>query len=139
MADIVTAIVEILKADAAVAALCGVRVFGNELPDTETPSMPRSCIVVQPSGGVSFQAGGYVDADTQRFDLIAYGASPYLADRLRNAGRDALVAVRREVSSGVLVHWVQSAGGFLTARDRDGQWPFAFQSFQTLFATQEVI
>lgn len=138
MADIVTAIVEILKADVGVAALCGTRVFGGELPDLETPDMPRQCIVIQPSGGVSFQASGYVDADTQRLDLIAYGASPYQADRLRDAGRAVLVKVKRQVSANVLVHWVQSAGGFLAARDRDGQWPYAFQSFQALFATDEV-
>lgn len=138
MVDIIAAIVEVLKADAGVAALCGTRVFGGELPDAETPDMPRAALVIQPSGGVPFQAESYIEADAQRIDLIAYGETPRVADQLRSAGRQCLVSVRREVSAGVLIHWVQSAGGFTVGRDRDGQWPYAFQSFQVLYATPEV-
>lgn len=138
MADIVTAIVDLLKADAGVTDLCGDRVFGGELPRDEAAGMPRSTIVVQPSGGPPFQAAGRVKADTQRLDLIAYGATLKEAMALRDALRIALVMVVRRLVSGVLVHWVQSAGGYSTGRDRDGAWPYAFHSFQALYSTEEL-
>ncbi|QXN67997.1 tail protein [Microcystis phage Mwe-Yong1] len=138
MADIVTAIVDILKADAGVALLCGARVFGGELPAAEAKAMPRYAIVVQPSGGVPFAPGSRVDLEQQRFDVVAYGGTIFEASALRAAAARCLQAVQRQISAGVLVHWVQSAGGMLAGRDRDGQWPYAFQSFQSLFATDEV-
>lgn len=138
MAEIVTAIVEMLKADAGVTALVGTRVFGGELPPDETKSMPRAAIVVQPSGGVPFHAAGRTKAEAQRLDVVAYGRTPLEAANLRQAAGRALVLAVRRVVSGVLVHWVQSAGGYLAGRDSDGQWPFAFQSFQALYSIDEV-
>ncbi len=134
MADIVTSIVDLLKADTGVAALCGTRVFGGELPPAEAKSMPRQAVVIQPSGGVPFQPGSLLNAQAQRFDVIGYGATPLEAATVRYAARVALVSVMRRLVSGLLIHWVQSAGGYLAGRDRDGQWPFAFQSFQILFS-----
>lgn len=136
MGDPVTAIVELLKADAGVAALCGTRVFGGELPPDEAASMPRNAIVVQPSGGPPFHPRGRVKADAQRLDVVAYGATALEAASLRTAAGRALVVTVRRVIGDVLIHWVQSAGGYLGGRDRDGQWPFAFQSFQALFSTE---
>lgn len=138
LTDVVTAIVDLLKADAGVAALVGTRVFGGELPPAEAASMPRNAIVIQPSGGTPFKPASLVKAEAQRLDVVAYGATPLEAASLRAvAGRVLVLTVRRLVS-GVLVHWVQSAGGYLAGRDRDGQWPFAFQSFQALFSIDEV-
>lgn len=136
MADVVTAIVDLLKADAGVAALCGTRVFGGELPPDEASSMPRCAIVVQPSGGVPFQPAARLNAEAQRLDVVAYGATPYEAATLRGRCARLLVALVRRVSAGVVVHWVQPAGGYLASRDRDGQWPYAFQSFQALFSEE---
>lgn len=138
MADIITAIVDVLKADAAFAVLAGDHVYGDELPAAAVPLMPRNAVVIKPSGGAPFQPGGNAQADAQRFDMICYGATPYEADALRRAGYRVLRNVLRQLQGGVLIHWVQSAGGNLTGRDRDGQWPYAFQSFQSLFATDEV-
>lgn len=136
LAEIVTAIVELLKADAGVAALAGTRVFGGELPPSETALMPRKTIVIQPSGGVPFKPASLVKAEAQRLDVVAYGATPLEAATLRAAAAHALVLTVRAIFAGVLVHWVQSAGGYLAGRDRDGQWPFAFQSFQALSSTE---
>lgn len=138
MADIITAIVDLLKADAGVAGLVGARVFGGELPPDEAESMPRHAIVVQPSGGVPFHPAGTVKAEAQRFDIIAYGPTPRDAAALLDQVRMVLVMVVRPIVSGVLIHWVHSAGGYLAARDRDGQWPFAFRSYQTLFSTETI-
>lgn len=138
MADIITAIVDVLNADLAVTAMVGVHGYGDELPTDAVKSMPRSAFVVRPSGGAPFQPGSKVNAEAQRFDLVCYGATPYEADRLRRTAYPALLSVERRLVGSVLIHWVQSAGGYLTGRDRDGKWPYAFQSFQTLFAAKEI-
>lgn len=138
MTDIITAIVDVLKADAAFAALSEGRVYGDELPESAVDLMPRNAVVIKPSGGAPFQSGGEALADAQRFDMICYGATPFEADALRRMGYSAIRKLRRHLQGAVLIHWVQSAGGYLTGRDADGRWPYAFQSFQTLFATDEV-
>lgn len=137
MSDIITAIVDVLKAEAAVAELCSSRVYGDELPQAEALAMPRSAVVVRASGGAPFQPTSSLNADAQRIDLVAYGATPYEADELRRAGYRCLVRITRRVTGGVLIHSVGSAGGSLSGRDPDGQWPYAFQSFQILFSAEE--
>lgn len=138
MADIVTAIVEVLKANAGVAALVGEHVYGGELPADVAKVMPRSVIVVQPSGGVPFAPASTARVESQRLDLISYGATPLEASRLRSIANRVVLDTRRRVVASVLIHWVQWAGGYLAGRDRDGGWPYAFQSYQTLFASDEV-
>lgn len=138
MADIITALVALLGDDAQVTTLAGAHVYGDELPEAVIAAMPRQALVLKASGGVSFQPGASLELETQRIDLFAYGGSPLEADTLRRVASRVLFAVRRQVAAGVLIHWVQSAGGYLTGRDRDGQWPYAFQSLQALFSTEEV-
>ncbi|WP_034157924.1 tail completion protein gp17 [Sphingomonas sp. ERG5] len=138
MVDLVGAVVALLKADTDIGASAGVRVFGGELPDDETRHMARRAIVLKPSGGVSLTSGSYIEADTQRLDLFAYGATPReAADLLAQAGA-VLRPLRRTVSAGVLIHWAQSAGGFLNGREPVTNWPRAWQSFQFLYSLKEV-
>lgn len=137
MADIVTAIVEILKADAGIAALVETHVYGGELPPDLAGQMPRAVIVVQPSGGAAFAPASTVNAEIQRLDLICYGATLFEATELRRTASRVLLDIRRQFAADVLIHWVQWAGGYLTGRDRDGAWPYALQSYQTLFAIDE--
>ena len=136
-ADIIGAIVDLLKADSNIAA-AGDLVFGGELPANETANMPRRAIIVQPSGGVSLAAGSFINHDTQRVDLFCYGKTPYEAEDLRRLARRALTSVRRRIVGGCLIHWAEPAGGFSAGRDRDAAWPVAFQSFQVFYALQEV-
>lgn len=138
MADIITAIVDVLKADAAVAGLAGEHGYGDELPESAVMLMPRHAFVVQASGGAPFQPRSKVNAEAQRLDLICYGPTPFEADRLRQVARPVLLGIQRHLQGNVLIHWVQSAGGYLTGRDRDGQWPYAFASFQTLFSEETI-
>lgn len=133
-ADVIAGLVAYLKADAGVSGLAGTRVFGLELPGGQAGAMPRHAVVLQASGGVSLTAGSYVEHDTQRVDAFSYGATPFQAERLRRAVFDALKPLRRAVAAGVLIHWVEPAGGWSTLRDPDGHWPVAFQSFQAFFA-----
>ena len=136
--DIITAIVDVLKAEADIAALSGARVYGDELPAAIVKSMPMGALVIRPSGGAPFQPRGKVNAEAQRFDLVCYGPTPFEADQLRRRASPFLRSIERRLVGDLLIHWVQSAGGYLTGRDRDGQWPYAFASFQTLFSSQEV-
>lgn len=134
MSDIVGALVAMLKADAGVAALAGTRVFGGELPADETAAMPRAAIVIAPSGGVSLTGASFLEADTQRVDLVAWGATPLSAAALLAAADEAMRGARRASWANVLIYWVNRAGGYAAARDRDGQWPFAFRSYQVFHA-----
>ena len=137
-ADIIGAIVAGLKADASIAALAAGRVFGGELPAEETSGMPREAIVVRPSVGASLTAGSFADHDTQRIDVLAYGATPFAANAVSSLARRALTAIRRQVIGGCLIHWVDRAGGFSAGRDKDAAWPVAFQSFQVFHALEAV-
>ena len=139
MADLIGALVEALKGDEDTAALAGADVFGAELPRGAVQRMPVNAIVIQGSGGPSLTAGSDVAADTQRIDLIAYGATPFEADQLRLVAGRALRGIRRRMIAGVLIHDVKSAGGFTSGRDRDGHWPQAFQSFQVFHALEEEV
>ncbi|WEK00596.1 MAG: DUF3168 domain-containing protein [Candidatus Sphingomonas phytovorans] len=138
MADLVGAVAALLAADAGIAAIVGARVFGGELPPGETQHMPRRVIVLKPSGGFSMTGASYVEADTQRLDLFAYGATVREASDLCGAAAAVLRRIDRVVSAGVLIHWAQSAGGFLTGREPVTDWPRAWQSFQFLHALKEV-
>jgi hypothetical protein len=137
-ADLIGALVDVLKADGNVAAVVAARVFGGELPKDETKSMPRQAIVLKPSGGVSIAAGTFMEHDTQRVDALCYGATPLEANALGSVCRRALTSIRRRVVSGCLIHWAEPAGGVSARRDQITQWPVAFQPFQVFHALQEV-
>ena len=130
--DITAALVTFLKADAGVLALVGTRVFGVELPGAEASEMPRKTVVLSPSGGVSLAAGSYIPHDTQRVDAFSYGETLIEADKVRRAVFDAFRVRRRGVTGNTLIHWIESAGGWVSQRDL--KWPRAFQSFQVYHA-----
>jgi hypothetical protein len=138
VADPITALRDWLLATPSVAADVGTRVFGGELPEAEAASMPRAAIVLRPAGGTSLTAGSFSRHDTQRIDLLAYGATPQEADALARKCRPLIADLRRQVISGCLIHWVDVAGGLSARRDRDTVWPFAFQSFQIFHALEAV-
>jgi hypothetical protein len=131
--DHVGAVITRLKADAIISALVSTRVFAPSLPEAESASMPRKCIVVKPSGG---SEPGYASGDLKlqapRVDVFCYGENSYEADRVRRAARAVLKESRRVVSSGVLLHWIKPAGGAITFNDPDAEWPGSFDSYQVL-------
>lgn len=138
MSDIVAALVAVLTADPATAEMAGGHVYGVELPKAAVEAMPLNALVVQPSGGTPLTAESDAALETQRVDILAYAATPALANELRRRAIAALKKVKRKTFAGVLIHWVNSAGGFSSAREREGLWPQSFQSLQTLYSTQEV-
>jgi hypothetical protein len=137
-ADIIAAVVALLKADAGVSALVGTDVYGVEMPASVVARMPINAIVVQPSGGASLTEGSDAALDAQRIDIMAYGATPNTANSVRRAAAWALTRTKRCVFADTLIHWINKAGGFYAARERDGLWPQSFQSFQILYSTQEI-
>lgn len=139
MRDPVAALVAALLADPDTSAIVGTDVYGGELPGDVVDRMPVPAIVIAPSGGVSLTGTSGVEADAQRVDLFALAATPAEANRLRAVAAKRLWAIEREVLAGTLIHWVNRAGGFAQARDRDGQWPQSFLSFQVFYSFEEIL
>lgn len=133
-ADPIAALVAYLKADTGVAALLAARVFGGELPPSETEAMPRKALVVRASGGFSLTAGSYAEHDTQRFDLLAFGETPHEANRVSQAAGLAMKRLRRSVHAAVLLHWAKHAGGAIPGREPGTEWAREFQSWQVMYA-----
>lgn len=127
------AIITILKADSDVATEVGTRVFGDELPRSETDSMPRKCVVVAPGGGTppGF-ASATLHVEVQRLDVFCYGETLYEAEEVRRAVYGALKGITRQVASNVMVHWARPAGGAASGRDPDADWPVKWNSWQIM-------
>lgn len=138
-ADIVGAMVTLLKSLTDITDLVGDRVFGIELPDEEAASMPRMAIVIRPAGGVS-PVGGFVKHTAARFDVISWGETPFESDRLGRAVFKALKQARRQkITAGdhdVLFHWAEDAGGRIPVRDGQTNWPASTQPFQIFHAIE---
>lgn len=136
MTDPVAAAVAALASDVPTTTLAGEHLYGGELPHAVAAGMPRRAILVVPSGGISLTAGSRAEVDSQRIDLFAFGATPLEANELCQVAARRLWLIEREVFAGTLIHWINRAGGFSQARDRDGQWPQCFRSFQVFYSTQ---
>lgn len=131
-ADLEGGLVAYLKAIPAIAVLTDSRIFGGELPERETASMPRAAIVIKASGGVSLTGESTLEHDTQRVDVFAFGPTPREAARV---SREAGLALRRlapGVYGGVLIHWANAASGSFATREPVTEWPRHFQSFQVM-------
>jgi hypothetical protein len=131
-ANIEAGLVAFLKEDAATFAVTGGRIFGGELPDVETRSMPRPAIVIKASGGVSLTGESHLEHDSQRVDIFAFGATPAIAASVMRTAALALRGLRRGVYGGVLIHWANAASGSFAAREPVVEWPRQFQSFQVM-------
>lgn len=137
-ADPVAALVAFLLRQNSVIALAGADIFGGELPQDVVQLMPRAAILVKPSGGASMMAGSFADHDTQRVDIITYGPTPFVAHRLMAEVAHALRQLRRQVHANTLIHWCESAGGFMTGREAQTEWPRVWRSFQIFHALTQV-
>lgn len=125
-------LVAYLKSIPSVALLTSSRIFGGELPASETASMPRAAIVVKASGGISLTSESTNEHDTQRVDVFAFGPTPREAARVMRGAALALRRLERSVHAGCLIHWANSASGSLSGREPVTEWPRHFQSFQVM-------
>ena len=141
IADLEGGLVAFLRADAFIAAMAGTWVYGGEFPDKPKSliaQMPRHAIVVKASGGVSLTGESFLEHDTQRVDVFAFGPTPREATRLMRAAFYALRGLRRSVHAGVLLHWANPASGSIAGREPVTEWPRQFQSFQVMHGLLEV-
>ena len=127
MVDPIAALVTFLKADAAVAALVGTRVYGGELPRSEVDLMPRAVVVVKPAGGPGGRA--YMKFAQPRIDVDCYAATVPDSWVVHLAVRDALKHMRRNVTGTVLLHSADVSSDGVTARDPDTDWPVTVSSY----------
>lgn len=133
--DLVSAIVEYLGEDVAIAGLtgAGARLFGWELPDSEAEAMPRLALVVSDAGGFHDRLPEV--ADRGRVDVRAYGATFDEAKRLAVLVRLRLKALTRWTSSlGLVVHAPTPAGGYIPLREQAGGWPLVLRSYLCVYA-----
>jgi len=138
VSDPIGAVVMILAGSAAVSDLAGTDIYGGELPAEAVARLPKGMVVVQASGGVSLTQGSYAEHDTQRIDVTCYAKTPREAEMLRKAAEKILRQIRRQAVAGTLIPWIDSAGGSMAGRERDGSWPTAFQSFQVFHCLEEI-
>jgi hypothetical protein len=121
-----------LKADSAVATASSGRVYGQELPRTENPSMPRAAVVLKAAGGMGGLA--YLRLRNRRVDVDCYGATMREAEQLYVVVSDCLKQMRRNVTSSVLIHSADISSDGVSARDPETDWPMCVGSFQVLAA-----
>lgn len=128
---------EILLADAGVMALVedgsvpgGGRVFHSELPDSESPNMPRQSVIVSQAGG----AGRAKTLKTRsiRLDTHCYGATLYESWQLHLVVREAVETLARRSNSVISVETVSDGQN---ARDPLKQWPVCLASYRVLTTT----
>lgn len=133
LGDVVSAYVEYLAADPAIAEAtgAGARIWGWELPDDQAQSMPRTCLVVGEAGG----PGAPVEVlDKARIDVRAYGATFDQAKRLAVLVRLRLKELTRWTSTlGLVIHGPRPAGGYIPLREPAGGWPLVLRSYVGLY------
>lgn len=136
------AIVAHLKADAAVATLVGVRVFGDELPPQVDRGfdMPAQCIVVRRSGGPPppGSARSYLPLTRSRYDLHCYGVTALESDDVYSAAHIALRALVPATVANTKLYNAIVEGGPRFGRDQDGQWPFTLAVYEIASADDSV-
>lgn len=130
--DHIEALVTYLKLDADVTSVATARIFGGELPEGETPFMPRSAVVLLHAGGLGAIGSGVQRYGDVRVDVRTYGATPKLASDVWRAVHPALKNLLREVHAETLLHWAKPSGGPISLRDPDTHWPYVLSSWQVL-------
>lgn len=139
MVDHLKGLIEILAADGTLSALVSDRVFGGDLPRSETGSMPERSLVVKYSGS----PGGPGSADNLelvefRVDVLCYGPTFFEADRVRRAVYPIFKTLSRAVQSSMLFHRALHSGGPIQAREQETDWPFFMDSWDILSAQEAV-
>lgn len=98
------------------------RIYNEELPAADVPSMPRAAIVLNAAGGPGSEWIRTIDS---RIDVRAYGATPLAARTLAWAVYDVLAwATPREMGTG-RTYRVEPEIAPLSFRDPDTNWPSA--------------
>lgn len=122
--DPIALIVELLKANEAIAALAGANVFGGGLPAGFV--MPQAAVVVTPAGGPGRR--GAEGWRRNRIDTICYGATLHESWEVHLAVREALETMP---PTGALKEAHITSDGS-NALDPVELWPTAYASYLVL-------
>lgn len=125
--------------DPDVAAITGGRIFGGDIPSSQTRHMPRTAVLIQDAGSL----GAYGESNRfgdLRIDIACYGPTAYEAWQVRQAVKLANKhRLHRVTFGGVLLHWARQAGGVGHLRDPQTDWTYHLTSWQLLAAEVEVV
>ena len=133
MRDAVQAIVDKLKAEAAIISRFGAdtpRIYAEELPQSEAAAMARDAMVVRRVPGPA----GYATATLERgaVDIACFGATRIEAETMREIVRTALKDLGRFVQSNTLLHWTKPSGAPAALRESDTRWPVVVETWEFL-------
>lgn len=123
-------IVKLLKADTAVAASAGTRVYAGGIPEKQQAAMPQATVVVKAAGGPGRR--GYNRYRQTRIDTICYGADPHESWLLHCAVREVLELLRMTGA----IFWATPSSDGTNAIDPTTQWPTCFASYIVQSATE---
>lgn len=122
IADPLAALIGWLRARPALSAapLSG-RIFAGALPPAEVPNMPRMAVVVRAAGGP--ESPRHLPIVVMRLDVMAYGRTHHEAAAAQWPVFDELRRLVRVTTGGTLLHAANPAGGPISGRDPDTEWP----------------
>ena len=118
--DGLAALITYLKAQSAISSALGTRVFGLELPESETDDMPRKAIVCNIAGGVG--SASYLDMYKLRVDFYCYGETPYEASEVWRTLKPILRDMERNVTSSTCLTSAEHSGGATFTRESVTEW-----------------
>lgn len=126
----IVALVTFLKADSPLAAIVGTDIYGAELPNSVTESMPKSVVVISPVGSPPGPgANSNLSFMSLRLDLKCYGATPLTAWDAYLAVRAAMKGLEGSVKDTVLLYDASIEAGPIQLRDADLEWPLVLGTF----------
>ena len=136
--DPLSAICSLVREDTALAAIHSGRVFGIELPESEAQSMPRSCVVITHSGGLSSGQGARstVPITTSRMDVKCFGQTTMNCSHLHWNVHYFLVNLTRTFIASSIIHSAVVSGGTLALRDPDTDWPYFLASYDIIASNE---
>lgn len=149
--DDIAAVRKYLADDAGVAALCGTRVYADELDAVEAAPMPRACVVVNDSGlgsgggALGMTNNSYLPISTSTKDLRCYGATYAQSRAVWNACARALKDIGLNgrllvvLADGTRIRLDSATPAApATMREPTVDWPITFSTFNLTAAEHAV-
>lgn len=135
--DPTAALIRFLKTDADTIDMT-THIFGGELPDSEVSLMPNACVVLRMTGGGLMPiSSSYVMVNDIRIDAYAYGSTPLQAFRLYRCIAGALKQMKSNTQGRTRLYWAKAAGGPLSLREQDTEWPVTLSTWQVFWSERE--
>lgn len=131
MPDPLVAVITLMKADAGIIAQVGTRVFGEELPRSEVPNMPRKAVSLHSNGGR--YGNDDLKVSPYRINTHCYGATVYESKQVDLAVYEFFKNLkRRGIAAGGGILLANAETGPFTLRDPDTTWPYVLTTYRCL-------